>query len=338
MNETKLSRLEKVQLRKYWQTEAGDFTPWLAQEENISLLGETIGVSLEVEAQEKEVGPFRADILCKDTTTDNWVLIENQLERTDHTHLGQLLTYAAGLNAVTIVWIAERFTDEHRAALDWLNEITDESFNFFALEVELWRIGDSPLAPKFNIISKPNDWTKNISGAAKSMSNSALSETKLLQHDFWKEFCAFLDQSSSKLRTAKPQPQHWLNVALGRGGARLVAIASTWNSETNKGGIGEIRAEVEFFHKNSKVFYTLLEKQKEEIESELGSNLIWYNPENAQVCRIYLRKTADISLREEWGEQHAWLKEQLEALYRIFSRRVKTIDPDEYQVEKGTSE
>lgn len=147
-----LGRLEKVDLRNFWTTEAGDFTPWLAQEENIALLGEAVGVELEVEAQEKSVGPFRADILCKDTSTDQWVLIENQLERTDHTHLGQLLTYGAGLNAVTIVWIAAKFTEEHRAALDWLNEITDERFNFFGLEVELWRIGDSLAAPKFNII------------------------------------------------------------------------------------------------------------------------------------------------------------------------------------------
>ena len=149
-----LGRLQKVELREAWTTESGDFTPWLAKEENLSLLGETIGIELELESQEKDVGPFRADILCKDTATDNWVLIENQLERTDHTHLGQLLTYAAGLNAVTIVWIAERFTAEHRAALDWLNEKTDEKINFFGLEIELWQIGDSPIAPKFNIISQ----------------------------------------------------------------------------------------------------------------------------------------------------------------------------------------
>src|SRR6185312_8829511 len=108
-------------------------------------------------------GPLRADILCKDVGTDAWVLIENQLERTNHGHLGQLLTYAAGLDAVTIVWIAERFTEEHRAALDWLNERTDEKITFFGLEVELWQIGNSPVAPKFNIVSKPNDWAKSIS-------------------------------------------------------------------------------------------------------------------------------------------------------------------------------
>src|SRR5690606_23759698 len=110
---------------------------------------------------------------------------ENQLERTNHTHLGQLLTYAAGLNAVTIVWIAERFTDEHRAALDWLNEITDGEFNFFGLEVELWRIGDSPLAPKFNLASKPNDWSNTVGRATAQIQSDELSETKKLQLDYW---------------------------------------------------------------------------------------------------------------------------------------------------------
>jgi hypothetical protein len=113
-----LGRLERVDLRTYWVREDLEFTPWLAHGDNIKLLGDAIGIELEMEAQEKGVGAFRADIFCKDAATDNWVLIENQLERTDHVHLGQLLTYAAGLNVVTIVWIAERFTEEHRAALD----------------------------------------------------------------------------------------------------------------------------------------------------------------------------------------------------------------------------
>src|SRR5689334_7653054 len=173
-----LGRLERVDLRQAWSTESGQFTPWLAAEDNVRLLGEAIGIDLEVEAQEKEVGPFRADILCKDTATDSWVLIENQLERTDHVHLGQLLTYAAGLNSVTIVWIAQRFTDEHRAALDWLNEVTDERINFFGLEVELWRIGDSPVAPKFNVVSKPNAWTKSVTGGASRAADQDLTPAK----------------------------------------------------------------------------------------------------------------------------------------------------------------
>ncbi|MCU0858458.1 MAG: hypothetical protein MUC65_08670 [Pontiellaceae bacterium] len=129
-----LGRLKKVELRDVWKSEAQDFTPWLAREENLELLGDAIGLELELEAVEKDVGPFRADILCKETASDSWVLVENQVERTDHNHLGQIITYAAGLSAVTIVWVAKRFTDEHRAALDWLNEITGENISFFGLE------------------------------------------------------------------------------------------------------------------------------------------------------------------------------------------------------------
>lgn len=131
MNHMVLSKLKKVELRDVWLNEAEYFTPWLASEENIKLLGDTIGIDLEVESQEKDVGPFRADILCKDTANDSWVLIENQLEKTDHPHLGQIITYAAGLKAVTIVWIAKQFTDEHGAAIDWLNEITDTGFKYY---------------------------------------------------------------------------------------------------------------------------------------------------------------------------------------------------------------
>ena len=202
MNNKSLGRLEKTDLREVWLSESGQFTPGLAQTENLKLLGETIGIELECEAQEKDVGPFRADILCKDTATDAWVLIENQLERTDHSHLGQLLTYAAGLNAVTIVWVAERFTEEHRAALDWLNERTDEKITFFGLEVELWRIGDSPIAPKFNIVSKPNDWTRSVQQAAQG----EVSEHKQLQLRFWTLFKQYMEEKRSFVRCQKPSP------------------------------------------------------------------------------------------------------------------------------------
>ena len=122
-----LGRLTRVDLREIWITEASDFTPWLAREEKRIVLADTLGIDLLLEAQEKAVGPFRADILCKDIGSGAWVLVENQLERTDHSHLGQLLTYASGLEAVTIVWIAARFTEEHRSTLDWLNKITERA-------------------------------------------------------------------------------------------------------------------------------------------------------------------------------------------------------------------
>lgn len=131
-----LGALKRIDVRNIWQTEAYHFTPWLAQ--NLDILAETLDMELEIEAQEKNVGPFRADILCKDTLDNSWVLIENQLERTDHTHLGQLMTYASGLQAVTIIWISTHFTEEHRSALDWLNTITDDNFTFLALK---WSFG-----------------------------------------------------------------------------------------------------------------------------------------------------------------------------------------------------
>jgi hypothetical protein len=202
MSTKNLGRLEKVTLREAWFSECNDFTPWLAEEENLKLLGETIGIELELESKEKDVGPFRADILCKDTANDSWVLIENQLERTDHSHLGQLITYASGLNAVTIVWIAERFTEEHRAAMDWLNERTDEKINLFGLEIELWRIGDSPIAPKFNIISQPNDWARTVQQAA-AATGGEVSEHKQLQLKFWTAFRDYMEEKGSFVRCQK---------------------------------------------------------------------------------------------------------------------------------------
>ncbi len=167
MTDVRLGRLTRVSLREVWPDEAADFTPWLAQQENLELLSETLGIVLELEATERSVGPFAADILCRDPVSEAWVLIENQLEQTNHTHLGQIITYAAGLNAVTVIWIAGKFVEEHRAALDWLNEITADGTNFFGVEVELWRIGESShVAPKFNIVSKPNAWSKQVSKGA----------------------------------------------------------------------------------------------------------------------------------------------------------------------------
>jgi len=212
-----LGRLERVELRDIWLSEASDFTPWLARKENLDILGETLGIDLELEAQERAVGPFRADILCKDIETDRWVLIENQLERTDHIHLGQLLTYASGLEAVTIVWIAARFTEEHRSTLDWLNRITDESFRFFGLEVELWRIGDSPAAPKFNIVSKPNDWSQSVAQAARAIDDAKLSETRIMQRAYWTAFDNVLSAARGPISGGrKPQPQSWMGYSVGR--------------------------------------------------------------------------------------------------------------------------
>jgi hypothetical protein len=320
MNTKTLGRLHKVDLREAWASECSDFTPWLAQEENLKLLGEVIAIELELESQEKDVGPFRADILCKDTATDNWVLIENQLERTDHCHLGQLVTYAAGLNAVTIVWIAERFTDEHRAALDWLNEHTDDKIQLFGLEIELWRIGDSPVAPKFNIVSKPNDWTHTVQQAAVGVE---VTPHRQLQQRFWTGFKEFMEAKKSFIRCQKPGTQGWMNHPIGRSGIHLTSAVSTWNMETNSRE-PQIRAELYMDGPNAKQDFSFLEKHKEEIENALGLSLVWYDTK-LKHCRIYARENADFLNENLWLEQFEWLRQNLEKMHKVFAPLVKNI-------------
>lgn len=323
----KLGKLEKIDLRKIWEHEARDFTPWLAQEENLALLGNVIDIELELEAQEKSVGSFSADLLCKDTGTDSWVVIENQLEKTNHSHLGQLLTYASGLKAITVVWVAKKFTEEHRATLDWLNEITTEKYNFFGLEVELWKIGESDVAPKFNVISKPNDWSKTIVSRAsiRGSQSTELTESKLLQLEFWTKFRSYTLERGSFIKTTKPLPQHWMNIALGKSGTKLSAIASLYDSEAESYESHEIRAEVVLYDDYSKVYFENLINEKEAIEHELGESLIWHNPDDKRLCRIYLRKSTKLNEKEQWQEQSFWLLSKLEKLHDVFSKRIKAL-------------
>jgi hypothetical protein len=308
-----LGRLEKVELRHAWESEAGHFTPWLAQADNLTLLGEAIGIDLQLEAQEKEVGPFRADLLCKDASNDQWVLIENQLERTDHTHLGQLLTYAAGLNAVTIVWVARNFCEEHRATLDWLNEKTADGINFFGLEVELWRIGDSPVAPKFNIISKPNDWSRTV----RDSTSTELTEDKQLQLSFWIAYKAYVE-ATSNIRCSKPYPKNWMNHSIGRVGAHIDSIASMFNSKSNSYSIPELRVELVLDGKAAKYAFAELEKRKDEIQQQLNVTLTWDNPQSAKYCRLYIQVDANIRDKSLWPDQHKWLLNNVEAFRRVF--------------------
>ena len=318
-----LGNLDKMEVRKIWPDEARDFTPWLAGANNIKLLGDILGMELEVQATEKAVGPYSADILCKDTGTDDWVLIENQFGKTDHSHLGQLLTYAGGLKAGTIIWIAERFTEEHRAAMDWLNQMTVESVSFFGLEIEVWRIGDSMPAPKFNIVCKPNGWSK----AGTSRPVGELTDAQRLQLEFWAVFKESVDSKKTSIKATKPQPACWMNIALGRSGVCLVAIASLWDSEQESFKSHELRAEVSTSGPNARPFYDQLLAQKAAIEGELGEPLTWYGGKGKQF-RVYLRHPAKIDDKKAWPAQHAWLLQALEKLHKVFAPRVRLLTTD----------
>jgi len=318
-----LGRLIKVELCDTWKTEDRDFTPWLAQPENMEVLADVLDMELEVEAEEKDVGPFRADILCKDTYDGSWVLIENQLEKTDHTHLGQLLTYAAGLKAVTIVWIASSFTNEHRATLDWLNSSTEDSLRFFGLEVELWKISESPAAPKFNIVSKPNDWSRSVSKASRQIGEGNLTKTKQLQLAFWQDFAPKLKEKTT-LRARKPLPQHWMNFSIGRTGFHLGA---TLNTQSNRLGV-----ELEILDKkNANIYYMMLQQDKIAIENELGFSLNWKELPKKRSSRIVVFKDgADITKKEDWSTHQEWMIEALTLFNKVFRKRIKELDIGNY--------
>jgi hypothetical protein len=306
-------------------SEAADFTPWLAQAENLAILGETLGIDLELEAQEKSVGPFRADILCKDIGTDTWVLVENQLERTDHSHLGQLLTYASGLEAVTIVWIAAKFTEEHRSTLDWLNKITDETFRFFGLEVELWRIGDSPAAPKFNMTSKPNDWSRSVAQAARAIDEGELSDIKIMQREYWDALHARLNTDGGPVSgNRKAQPQSWMSYRIGRSDFNLGTAMIRLKSQ--------IRAELYTGGEHARAHFELLREDREAIEAELGYPVEWEELPSRQDCRVsvYL-EGVNPDDRADWPRQHEWLAKRLNELHRVFALRVRDLNADDWR-------
>jgi hypothetical protein len=313
----KLGRLKKVDAREAWPTEDRHFTPWLASDENIELLSETLGLELEVEAQEKQVGPFRADILCRDVSSDAYVLIENQLEKTDHRHLGQVLTYAAGLKTAYIIWIASKFHEEHRAAMDWLNSISDDNFKFFGLEVELWSIGDSDFAPKFNIVSKPNTWSRNAKDGLRNIDQTK-SDTKLLQRDFWDQFSEHLSQHHS-IQPQKARAQHWLNISIGKTAVKITCV--------NKSLQNIFGVELYMYKENAKEIFHALQAQKADIEIELGYELEWQLLEDKVASRIAIYKDDfDIKQQDNWHIYNDWLAKHVCDFQFVFKQRLQSLD------------
>ena len=330
-----LARLEPVDLRKVWQSEPADFTPWLAQPDNITLLGETLGLELDVDSTEAGVGPYRADIVCRDTADGSsegaLVLIENQLERTDHNHLGQLLTYAAGLDAVTVVWIAAPFTDEHRTALDWLNQKTDQSVNFFGLEIELWRIGGSPIAPKFNVVAQPNDWTKTIRVATGQ--GREISETQRQQLEFCIEFEELVKSRGDGVRCQKPGARHWLYSSLGRTGMTFACAIST--------SPPFVRVELALDGDDAKAWFSLLEDDSESIEEEIGEELIWHNLPNRKGTRVQIKNNLDFRNQSQREEAKEWIYDRLRMFHEVLKPRALALNAADATIDmndEGASE
>lgn len=305
-----LGKLEKVPLRKAWNHEAFDFTNWLAEEKNLRILSDEIGIDIKLTQTEASIGNFNVDILAETENTGKKVIIENQLEPTDHDHLGKLITYASGYDAEIIIWIVDNARDEHKKAVDWLNEHTDEDINFFLIRMELWQIGNSPYAPKFLLVSQPNDWAKTIKKSAGAM---ALTDTKVLQLEFWNKFKEYAQNKSTKLKLRKTYPQHWYDISLGISEAHIALSALP----TDK----IIRCEV--WIGDNKDLFRQFQNNKDPIEQDLGEKLNWLELPNKKAGRILITNKADVGDNSKWEEHFEWLLNQAEKFYKVFPKYKK---------------
>ena len=302
-----LGKLKKIELREGWKHEAIDFTKWLALEENLKLLSDEIGFDIKLIQTEAKVGSFNVDILAEEETTGHKIIIENQLEITDHDHLGKIITYASGYDARVIVWVVKDVREEHRKAIDWLNENTNEEIGFYLLKIELWQIADSPFAPKFEIISKPNDWAKAVKSSAES---SELTDIKIKQLQFWDDFKSFAKQRNTKLRFQKSYPQHWTNISIGNSDCH---ISLTINSRDGLLG-------VEIYIPDNKELYAHFLNHKPEIEAVLGETLEWMELPNKKASRVKSTAIGDFEDQNKWNDYFEWLMKEAERFQNVFPK------------------
>ncbi|MCA9888592.1 MAG: DUF4268 domain-containing protein [Anaerolineae bacterium] len=318
-----LGTLKSVPVRDFWNNEPLDFTPWLAEEPNLALLGQAIGLELEVEGLEVAVGPYSADILARETSTGGYVVIENQLAKTNHDHLGKAITYASVLDASTIIWIASRFTEEHKKALDWLNDNSTSDIAYYGIHLELWQIADSLPAVRFNVISRPAE----VARSTVVSHSTELSPVKELQLNWWRYLRERLDQQHVVPSTRSPRPQYWYNIALGRTGIHLSAMANTY-----KNYIG-LRVYMRDSYNASAALAQLL-SEREVIEREIGQKLLWDANPSARDKTIAIKHTADLNNRDKWPEYRQWQIDMIDRFYRSFSHRVRQLNLEDEEMEE----
>ena len=307
-----LGAIERVDLREVWPHEAQDFTPWLA--ENLDKLGEALGLDLELRGEEQPVGPFFLDVLAHDRGGDRPVIIENQLEATNHGHLGQLLTYAAGYDAGVIVWLTGDFQDEHRAALDWLNQRTREDTAFFGVVVEAWKIDDSRPAPHFRLVAFPNDWRKQSSGGDQT-AGGRVSERGERYRSFFQRLIDILREEHRFTNARKGQPQSWYSFSSGTRGVSFNPSFSP------RRGIARVEVYIDRGDRDlNKQLFDSLQNVSVEIETELSDLLEWERLEHARACRISAFRDGNIADEPEaLGELQDWMVERLLAFKRVFT-------------------
>lgn len=304
-----IGKLVKVDLREIWKNEEYDFSSWLAKEENLVQLSDEIGIPIRLLEKEAGVGKFSLDILAEEEGTGRKIVIENQLEKTNHDHLGKIITYAAGHDASIVVWIFRDITEEHRSAIDWLNENTGEDRLFFAIRIEAWRINNSDPAPKFHIICKPNEWAKVVKHSSESR---GLGETELKRLDFWTKLKSYAQEKKVPLFRQTPGPQHWYNISIGSSEGHIALTVK----------ISENQVACEIYINDNKSLFNSLKDQRSAIEGQLGAELEWIEAKKA--CRVVQRKeNADIDNETGVTALFDWLIERATAFEKVFGPLVK---------------
>ena len=311
----RLARIERVDLREIWPNEAVDFTPWLA--DNLSQLGAALGLDLEFQEKEASVGGYSLDVLARDIGSDGEVVIENQLGTTNHRHLGQLLTYAAGFDAKVAVWIASKFREEHREALDLLNRRTGEDTQFFGVEVELWKIDGSRPAPSLKLVAYPNEWRKQGAGGAQGAQR--VSDRGERYRAFFQPLVAVLRDKHGFTNRRQVGTRSWSSFSAGVSGGGV-----TYNASFAQGG----RARVQVYIDNGDVewneeLFDRLEEGKEEIESKIEGEFEWQRLDNRRACRISAVRPGSIDEDEETlKEIRSWMVDRLLKFKEVFGPRL----------------
>ena len=269
-----IAKLTELELRELWKNEERDFSAWMAKEENIEYLNEILGLTLTDVKREERVGSYECDIVAKDDETGFNIIIENQLENSNHDHLGKLITYASGLNANVIVWIVKKARDEHRSAIEWLNNNTGNNINFFLIEVHAYRIGDSDPAPVFQVIDEPNGFIQNMNHTSGSSSNNKSQSERLI---FWNQFNDLLAEKNYPINKRKATNRAWYDVSIGSSKTHITMEL------INKDGYIRLG----LYMQDDKDWFDKLYSNKEQIEQELCFELEWQRECKSTVSRIF---------------------------------------------------
>ena len=303
---TNLETLKEItDLRSIWPHEALNFTPWVA--ENVDLLADAVGLDITVDETESSVGDFNVDIYASETGTDRKIIIENQLEDTDHDHLGKLITYASGKGADVVIWVVKHAREEHKAAVEWLNNHTDDKIGFFLCEIKLFQIGDSQIAPAFTVVERPNDWTKEIRKTASANS------TQQQRLEYWQAFndYAFSDANFSRIfNKRKPTTDHWMDFSIGSSACHI-AVSQIQKRKA---------VDVELYINDDKELFKSLFAHKDEIEKNMEMELEWKELPERKASRILIEKTVDLDDRATWPEQFDYIMDTCIKMKRAFKR------------------